>query len=76
MRLMWVAEQRLVIKALGSGHLVTRQIQRDFRRSGVKERGKLGVEYANIQGRSLEKGVFEKACATEAKHSLLGLSSW
>lgn len=27
-RLMWVAEQRLVIKALGNGHLVTRQVQK------------------------------------------------
>lgn len=65
MRLMWVAEQRLVIKALGRGHLMTRQKQRSLRRSGVKGRRKDWGGVCQTQSRSLEKGVFRKAGAAQ-----------
>lgn len=75
MKLMWVAEQRLVIKALGRRHLMTRQKQRSLRRSGVKGKRKdWGGVCQNSEQESREGNVQEGLCRTGTKHAILDLS--
>lgn len=49
--LMWVTEQRSVMKELGSGHLMARHMQRGLRRNSVKEKKKPWGGVCHSQGR-------------------------
>lgn len=54
-----------MVKELGSGHLMTRPMQRGLRRNGVQEKRKTWGGVYHPQGRSLEKAVFRKALVTQ-----------